>query len=313
MKTVKLYAKSFVHNPDRGYASYINNKEQLRIKHQHDYFEIFLVSQGQAVHCVNEVREKITAGDLYFMRPADIHYYDQPSSKFRIINMIVSEATMKDFLEYVGDGFKEERIFTPLLPPRIHLGMNELGEQLSDFEKLVMSKKVMREKSDTFFRIVLFNILLKLFPVEPIAETRNIPDWLQWLMLEIQKNENFKQGVSALYSLSGRSEAHVSRMCKKYLHKTPTQLINEIRIDYAVKLLIGTDLSATEVSERVGFESVSHFFHLFKNVYGMPPNTFRKDAERQHLDIGDNIQDDIDSRSIQEGLPLVPIIRESEN
>jgi len=311
MKSVNLSVNSFVRHPDRGYASFISNHEQLKIKHRHDYFELFLVSQGHAMHCVNDQRLKLNTGDLVLMRPNDEHFYENPSAKFRIINMIITVETMNAFFLFLGDGFHKERVLDSMLPPILHLGMNELNEQIIDFEELVMSKIVMREKSDTFFRIVLFNIMTKMFPVEPITETTNIPDWLQWLVLEMQKKENFKQGISTFYALSGRSEAHVSRMCHKHLGKTPTQLINEIRLDYAVKLLIGTKLSATAISETVGFESVSHFFHIFKSFYKVPPNVYRRevastDSSIYHSDIADKASE----RTIKEGLPLSPILNE---
>lgn len=311
MKTTTLVANTFIKHPKRGYASFISNHEQLKIKHNHDYFEIFIVSSGNANHYINGRSMPISTGDLFLIRPPDVHYYDDLSSKFRIINMVVIVETMNDLFQYLGDGFDKERLLSPVLPPMTHIEINELGELISDFEQLVLSKKVMKEKSDTFFRIVLFNIISKLFPVEPITQIKNIPEWLQWLTLEMQKKENFKQGLDALYSLSGRSEAHVSRMCKKHLNKTPTQLINEIRLDYAVKLLVGTNKTATEISESVGFDSLSHFYHLFKSGYGIPPNEYRKNVIRQSASVmksENEIDDRANERTIQEGVPIMPII-----
>lgn len=305
MKVTTLKANTFISNPQWGYASYIFNREQLRICHCHDYYEIFIVSRGHAVHCVNGASISITTGDLLMMRPNDVHYYDQPSSKFRIINMIVTVSVMEELFAYLGSGFDKERLLTPTLPPGTHIELDALEELLADFEQLVVSKKIMREKSDTFFRIVLFRLMVTCFPNTPVTKTNSIPQWLHWLTLEMQKKENFKEGLPALYRLSKRSEEHVSRMCRKHLNKTPTQLINEIRIDYATKLLLGTSMSATAVSERVGFESLSHFYHLFKEHFGVAPNQFRKNAASMSIP-GSAVITGLEEkeRTILEGMPF---------
>ena len=107
MKVVKLYSAPFLDSPDRNYASYISDKEQLRTCHCHDYYEIFLVDQGNSEHKVNGTSQNISTGFLCFIRPADIHYYDGFSDDFRIINIIVPESVITTLFDFLGEGFAD--------------------------------------------------------------------------------------------------------------------------------------------------------------------------------------------------------------
>ena len=88
MNVVKLYATPYM-EAGNSYASYISDKQQLKVCHYHDYYEVFLVDQGYAMHHVNGKAEEISTGMLFFTRPDDIHYYDSASDNFRIINIII--------------------------------------------------------------------------------------------------------------------------------------------------------------------------------------------------------------------------------
>ena len=103
-----------------------------------------------------------------------------------------------------------------------------------------------------------------------------IPKWLRWLSLEMLKTENFKKGLPALYKLSGKSQEHLARSCKKFLGKTPSQLVNDIRLEHSAKLLITTNIPIIEISEECGFESLSYYYHRFKEYYSISPRKFRK-------------------------------------
>jgi len=277
MKVVKLYSAPFLDSPDRNYASYISDKEQLKTCHCHDYYEIFLVDQGDAEHKVNGINQSISTGFLCFIRPADIHYYDDFSDNFRIINIIVPENIIKTLFDFLGEGFEKARLLDASSPPSITLNYDDYNSLIHELEQLIIYKKIMKGKSDTAYHITLFNIMTKHFPPKPLAKVSGmIPQWLRWLSLEMLKKENFTKGLPALYWLSGKSPEHLSRTCRKYLHKTPSKLVNDIRLEYAAKMLVSTDKPIIEICEDSGFDSLSYFYHRFKEHYDVSPIVLRK-------------------------------------
>jgi AraC family transcriptional regulator, dual regulator of chb operon len=127
------------------------------------------------------------------------------------------------------------------------------------------------------------SIIVSCFPIMPENKKTETPLWLQWLTLEMMKKENFTEGLAAMMRLAGKSEEHVSRSCRKYLHKSPTKFINELRLEHAARAVIFSSEKIVDISVDVGFESLSHFYHLFKKAYGLSPVEFRKRAKDGNL------------------------------
>ncbi|GHV42128.1 transcriptional regulator ChbR [Spirochaetia bacterium] len=284
MKVIKLYSASFLNYPDRGPASYITSKTQLKVCHCHDYYEIFLVDQGSAEHRINNTSRWISGGFLCFIRPRDTHYYDAMSADFRIINIIIPETIISSLFKFLGPGYEKERFLSPPLPPSVTLDFSELTNLIRELEQLILHKKIMKDSSDVAYRMSIFNLMTKYFPVNHFDKSSGqIPQWLRWLSLEMLKKENFKKGLPALYKLSGKSQEHLSRSCKKHLNKTPSKLVNDIRLEHAAKLLTTTNVPIIDISADCGFESLSYFYHRFKEHYDISPREFRKQGKADQV------------------------------
>ena len=86
------------------------------------------------------------------------------------------------------------------------------------------------------------------------------------------------EGMPAFLRLSNFSHAQLCRLTKKYLGKTPSEIITEIRMSYAWELVTCSDLDCEAVSEAVGFKSYSHFCLIFLKTYGKTPSKARHDT-----------------------------------
>lgn len=62
---------------------------------------------------------------------------------------------------------------------------------------------------------------------------------------------------------------------KEVVCKSPNEYLAEYRILRSKELLRGTELSVTEVSGAVGFNSVSHFIQCFKKMTGATPKAYK--------------------------------------
>lgn len=302
---MKLSLQQFVNNPSHEYVSIIERHRQLKTEHTHDYFELFLVSSGFAYHLVNGASQLIKKGTLVFIRPEDSHYYSNMSPDFMIMNMIMSTEIVSSLFEYLGEGYDTNFFYSSPLPPKARLSQPELEYVVNELEKLVLSKRVLKSTCETYFKIALFNIFTMSFPLMSVNQHSNIPDWLRWLVLEMMKKENFVVGLDAMKRLSHKSYEHMARACKKYLHKTPTELINELRIDFAAKEIISSEETITNICYNSGFQNLSHFYHVFKTQYGFSPVEFKKKVERKEISIYDTKYFPATERNFPEGIDFV--------
>ncbi|PCJ25601.1 MAG: AraC family transcriptional regulator [SAR86 cluster bacterium] len=74
------------------------------------------------------------------------------------------------------------------------------------------------------------------------------------------------------FQLSVRS---LNRRFKLATNTTPLQYLQELRIDHAKELLKQSNLVISEIADLVGYQDVSYFTGLFKNINSVTPNEYR--------------------------------------
>jgi len=84
--------------------------------------------------------------------------------------------------------------------------------------------------------------------------------------------------VPALARIAHVSEAHFSRIFRATFGETPHRYLQRRRVERAMFLLRETDLSATDISFKVGFESPGTFSRTFRDIVGRSPRAYRKEA-----------------------------------
>jgi len=88
--------------------------------------------------------------------------------------------------------------------------------------------------------------------------------------------QNDKFGVRDLIKKSGYSHYILTRKLHSLTNKTINQFIRETRLQKALELLQEEEMTATEVSFRVGFNNVTYFNTCFHEFFGYPPGKVRK-------------------------------------
>lgn len=91
----------------------------------------------------------------------------------------------------------------------------------------------------------------------------------------IEKNiSNSELSIDLLSSEIGISRANLYRKLKAITELSATEVIRNKRLEVAAKLLAESDLTVSEVSTHVGFNSHTYFTTSFKALYGCPPTEF---------------------------------------
>lgn len=86
-------------------------------------------------------------------------------------------------------------------------------------------------------------------------------------------DDNF--GVEQLSKEIGISRVHLNRKLKKILNLSPNQLILDIRMKYAARLLSESQMTVGEVAFQLGFSSHSYFSSKFKEYFGVTPSEWK--------------------------------------
>ena len=90
--------------------------------------------------------------------------------------------------------------------------------------------------------------------------------------------------------------------------KTPSQLVNDIRLEYAARCLMQSKAEIMDICADAGFDSLSHFYHLFRAYFGISPRQFRKCA--CELSLPDHLLSGLEDQdaNLEKAIPLRNVI-----
>jgi len=109
--------------------------------------------------------------------------------------------------------------------------------------------------------------------LKPLSNSQ-IQDIIQFLHMEYM-NPITVQDILNSFPLS---RSHFHALFKKETGKTFLDYLTELRCEKAGELLVSTDLQITEIASKCGFNNISHFYHTFGKIKGMPPKQFRDNS-----------------------------------
>lgn len=243
--------------------------------HTHEYYEVFFIIKGKCKHYANGNTLNLEQGDLVFIRPFDKHCtYDNKSVEY--INLAFGKEHSDAIFSYFKGIYDFDKLINAKEPTVVHLMPNDLYALNKRFENMgtidfndISSHKLM-------VRSLLTYTLPFFFKKENTDHLSKIPFWLSDMYNEIQKPENFTQGVKRLSEISDHSPEHINRCLKKFYNITSSQLLLNLKLNYAINLLTTTNMKIVDIVYEAGFVNMSYFYTVFKNAYNETPKEFRQ-------------------------------------
>lgn len=261
------------------YRYVISETEYFR-PHYHNYYEIFVMLDGTAIHCVNGERIRLVKGTVVFIRPHDTHDYVCENGKsFSMLNITFTSETADSLFAFLNTGFPSKELLNCRMPPSVVLS----GSDFNWFTNRMGSIRTIGtddfKSAGTALRIVIFQIFTKYFSSFADKEI-SMPGWLEELMEKIKQDGNYIAGSKKLFSLTDKTREHVSRSIKKYTGMTVAEYINDLRLHYIANMLLNSNHRITDIVFDSGFNNISWASELFKKHYGMTMSEFRVKNEQ---------------------------------
>jgi len=257
------------------------NPFNMQQNHSHDSYEIYYMRAGERYYFIKDRSYHVKKGDLVLIPPSVLHktmQADSPSHerilinfKERFIDRIIQE-TAPDLLQVFEEG------------PVLHPDTRELMAVESIMDKMLREQKLGEPDAESYAKLLLGELLLLISrharQSDRKSKTAEHPTTLHRKVSDMVKhiNEHFHEPLS-LKSLAEHfhiSPFYLCRIYKEVTGFTVIEYVNQLRVQEAQKLLKTTRSSVTEITERVGFESSTHFGRIFKSLCGMSPLQYRK-------------------------------------
>ncbi|WP_231592694.1 helix-turn-helix transcriptional regulator [Pelagovum pacificum] len=229
---------------------------------------------------LEETRLDMVEGDVVFLRQSDAHALQARADETLAVMLVLDPALIDGIiLRHPG---LEARYFwaTSREPAMVHRDMRQLAALNQAALRLDRSRRDAHE-AEAFLLPFLATLRDGTNQLPPDA-----PDWLAIACAASEDPKVFREGAAGFARAAGRAHPHVSRTARRYLGKSPSEIVNSNRMAYAARRLTSTSDSLAEIAADCGIPNLSHFHKLFRAHHGMTPQRYRKAHQRDLVQPG---------------------------
>ncbi len=236
--------------------------------HTHDYAELVYLERGSCTHYCNGEETRIGKGDVLFIYPDSVeHCYRDYDASISLLQILFPRSSFSfittRYRPWVGS-LLGESIDNPLCT----FGPLQQIWFEHNFNRLLVAEESLME-----IERFLLNFIGMIFQRDDEPASGS---WLEKAIREIREPTNFRRGAQGFIDLCNRSGEHVEREVKRRTGYTITGIVNQARMAWASYMLIFTDVEIIDIANGCGIQSLSHFYKLFRNHYGVSPARYRK-------------------------------------
>jgi AraC family transcriptional regulator, dual regulator of chb operon len=265
--------------------------------HDHGFAEAFWIEAGRARHRCNGQESILQPGDLTVLRPEDVHALSTLDEHgFTMVNVVFRRELITDLRARHGDAVQPWPWDGGGQPRCVRLDAIRL-ERLQNWAD---------DLANDTSRLAAEGFLLELLRrvVQPIdhASRAGLPPWLAHAIERFASGEGMAEGPLAFRRFAGRGADQINRIVREHLAMTATELINELRLEHAARLLRLGQQRVIAVAEACGFASLAHFYRAFTARYGQTPRAFRLSLQA----VGRRIEPQAGPRPLATARPLRP-------
>lgn len=254
--------------------------------HYHPEYELTLILKGEGKRYIGDCIEDFTEGDLILIGPDLPHYWKCNQDYYQSDENIISSS----IVVHLGNQFTENLFFQMEEMEHIESlfkkSLRGLSFNLKENNNVLINKLVQLAQKKGFEKhFLLFDILNDLALSEyselsspSFNNSLNSKDSSKINIVYSYVMEHFREDfkLKDVADLVNMSDAAFSRYFKQRTKKTFSKFIIELRIGYACKLLMNSELNIIQICFESGFNNLSFFNRQFKEIIKMQPLKYRK-------------------------------------
>lgn len=241
--------------------------------HSHNFYEFFIITEGAARHEINGITDIVKKGALTFIRPEDCHKITSESEPGCIhMNISIRKQKLEAICEALGttlDTFCQKQNRSVLL------SVDELRFFKSRAKRMNMLEHNGIE-CDFFFAAELVMEAVSILLSSDAEADMQCPQWFTTILEKIHSPSFYACTAADVYRLGNFSPPVMIEYFKKYTGKTVNEYIRELKMAIACDCLKTTDMPVVELSNMLGYTSLSHFNRIFKKYTSQTPAAYRK-------------------------------------
>jgi AraC-like DNA-binding protein/quercetin dioxygenase-like cupin family protein len=255
-------------------------------QHRHEYIEMVYVLEGSYIQHIKGQRIKMSKGDLCILDKNVIHESSPLTDKDLAVNIILTPEFFNSiFMQLLSDdnyisNFIINSLYSKSKSQKYLKHYVEDGSIL----KIILENLLFEYFSSNKSRAAINGYFLILFTelsreLSAVSTDEALMDEQQKVKQQIlaYMNENYRAiNLNQISDHFNFHPSYLSSLIKKEFGKNLKDILTEIRMAEACKLLKFSDMTIENIVTEIGYSDNSYFYKIFKKNYGLTPMDFKK-------------------------------------
>ncbi|MBE7464043.1 MAG: helix-turn-helix transcriptional regulator [Planctomycetes bacterium] len=261
--------------------------------HDHDFYELVLVTHGRGEHYTSRRRVLTTAGDVWAIRPGHWHTY-MNAKHLGVFNCLIGTSLFKELapglqrapgsVELFWRGpAKQARDGCCLLrlDPARRLEAERILERLAEILSRGDAAAELEARGELWAFLAILSRaaeaeLLDAKSMKARSDAKAPRHDAAVAALELLETRFAEPlAVEELAAAAGVSAPHLTRLFRRLTGRSPMQYLNDVRIQRACTRLAESDESITSIAGAVGWPDPNLFARRFRQALGVSPRAYR--------------------------------------
>jgi len=252
-------------------------------RHMHDAYEIYYLLEGERYYFIGQQTYLIKKGSLVFIDRGQVHKTGLAGNPYHDRMLLTfDEEPFASFFSYYGD--LDIRHFFSKHEGVLALdteGQQQVESLLLDIASELREKQegfrfaAMAKLSGLLIYAMRYSAQNESGPAAVLASTpkhKKVAEVASYIVENCAEADSLNTLASRFYV----SKSYLSRIFREVTGYTVNEYINIHRIKKARQLLTGSSLNMTEISQELGYDSITYFEKVFKKYTGTSPLKYRK-------------------------------------
>jgi AraC-like DNA-binding protein len=267
------------------FARYAEVPHTFNQFHYHKEYELIYNIENSGTRFIGDSIRRFTNHDLVLVGPNIPHYWQSDDQYFAGDPSIIAKVALVQFVDdFLGNKFMQ---IPETAGIRDLLNRASQGIQIRGDEALIIGEKIVQITKQTSWKRLtqLIEVMFMMSEAKDyqLLASRGFCDAhkvgneerISIIFGYIIKNHHRDYKLEEAADLANMNTTSFCKYIKKATSKTFSEILNEVRIGFACKMLINTEDPISQVAYNCGYQNVPYFNRQFRIIKERTPQEYR--------------------------------------